>query len=200
VRQPRLDDRRVQFAALLANAALLASVWRTLQSESVLARLLPKTLSCGVAWLMKITRLPDGEAVLLAAGLSTFLSNSAVCSTGESFSVPLVSRRERVVAWGDRKALKYRRVRCTRQFDAIRYWGKFEGRWMLGNEFHFPVRPHDLPVVQSLPNRPDIGALPKIAGGDFGNLIGYPQFVADDWFQIFISFHFDRDSDLSGPC
>ena len=70
----------------------------------------------------------------------------------------------------------------------------------LGNEFHFPVRPHDLPVVQSLPNRPDIGALPKIAGGDFGNLIDYPQFVADDWFQIFISFHFDRDSDLSGPC
>jgi hypothetical protein len=66
-----------------------------------LARLLPKTLSCGVAWLMKITRLPDGEAVLLAAGVSTFLSISAVCSTGESFSVPLVSRRERVVAWGD---------------------------------------------------------------------------------------------------
>lgn len=43
---------------------------------------------------------------------------------------------------------------CTyhfiRQFDAIRFWDKFGGRWMLGDEFIYPERPKHLIVMKSL--------------------------------------------------
>jgi hypothetical protein len=37
-----------------------------------------------------------------------------------------------------------------RQFDAIRFWDKFEGRWIESDEFIFPARPVDLPRMKSL--------------------------------------------------
>ena len=32
------------------------------------------------------------------------------------------------------------------QLDAIRFWDRFEGRWLRGSEFHYPERPKDLPT------------------------------------------------------
>jgi hypothetical protein len=39
----------------------------------------------------------------------------------------------------------------TWQMDAILFWDRFEGRWLRGNEFHFPERPKDLPPTAPLP-------------------------------------------------
>jgi hypothetical protein len=54
----------------------------------------------------------------------------------------------------ERLGLRWRVFQFARQFDAIRFWDKFDGRWMWGSDFHFPVRPKDLPRMQSLPNKP----------------------------------------------
>jgi hypothetical protein len=53
----------------------------------------------------------------------------------------------------DRIGIRWRTYQFIRQFDALRFWDKFEGRWMLGNDFHFPQRPNDLPVMKSLPGK-----------------------------------------------
>ena len=52
-----------------------------------------------------------------------------------------------------RVGLRWRIFQFARQFDAIRFWDKFDGRWMLGNDFHFPERPKDLPRMQPLPGK-----------------------------------------------
>jgi hypothetical protein len=36
------------------------------------------------------------------------------------------------------------------QMDAIQFWDRFEGRWLLGSEFHYPERPKDLPPMKPL--------------------------------------------------
>jgi hypothetical protein len=40
------------------------------------------------------------------------------------------------------------------QLDAILFWDRFEGRWLLGSEFHYPERPKDLPTMKPLKNWP----------------------------------------------
>lgn len=40
-----------------------------------------------------------------------------------------------------------------RQIDAIRFWDKFDGRWLVKDEFVFPERPDDLPRMKSLKHR-----------------------------------------------
>jgi hypothetical protein len=49
--------------------------------------------------------------------------------------------------------IRWRTYQFARQLDAIRFWHKFDGRWMLKGEFHFPQRPADLPVMKSLPGK-----------------------------------------------
>jgi hypothetical protein len=36
----------------------------------------------------------------------------------------------------------------TWQMDAILFWDRFQGRWLRGNEFHYPERPRDLPQMK----------------------------------------------------
>lgn len=40
-----------------------------------------------------------------------------------------------------------------RQFDAVRFWDKFDGKWLLGDEFMTPERPGDLPRMKSLKHK-----------------------------------------------
>jgi hypothetical protein len=40
------------------------------------------------------------------------------------------------------------------QLDAMQFWDRFEGRWLLGTEFHYPERPVDLPPMKQPPNWP----------------------------------------------
>jgi len=40
------------------------------------------------------------------------------------------------------------------QLDAMQFWDRFEGRWLLGDEFHYPERPKDLPLMKSLDKWP----------------------------------------------
>jgi hypothetical protein len=42
----------------------------------------------------------------------------------------------------------------ARQVDALRFWDKFDGRWMYRESFIFPERPSDLPAMKSLPQPP----------------------------------------------
>lgn len=51
----------------------------------------------------------------------------------------------------------------TWQLDAILFWDRFEGRWLRGNEFHYPERPKDLPAMKPLENWPAFD--PKNARG-----------------------------------
>jgi hypothetical protein len=53
----------------------------------------------------------------------------------------------------DRIGIRWRAFEFERQFDAIRFWAKFDGRWMIGDGFHFPEQPKDLPLMVSLPRR-----------------------------------------------
>jgi len=53
----------------------------------------------------------------------------------------------------ERIGLRWRTFQFTRQFDAIRFWDCFDGRWMLGNDFHFPERPNRLPRMRPLPGK-----------------------------------------------
>jgi hypothetical protein len=53
----------------------------------------------------------------------------------------------------DRIGIRWRTFEFERQFDAIRFWAKFDGRWMVGDGFHFPEQPKDLPLMVSLPRR-----------------------------------------------
>jgi hypothetical protein len=43
------------------------------------------------------------------------------------------------------------------QMDAILFWDRFEGRWLRGNEFHYPERPRDLPQLKPLKGWPKFG-------------------------------------------
>jgi hypothetical protein len=40
----------------------------------------------------------------------------------------------------------------ARQVDAMMFWDKFDGRWMHQNDFFYPVRPDDMPVMKEPPN------------------------------------------------
>ncbi len=40
------------------------------------------------------------------------------------------------------------------QLDAMQFWDRFEGRWLLGTEFHYPQRPNDLPPMKQPSNLP----------------------------------------------
>jgi hypothetical protein len=44
----------------------------------------------------------------------------------------------------------------TWQLDAIQFWDRFEGRWLLGSEFHYPDRPKDLPQMKPLKKLADV--------------------------------------------
>ena len=50
----------------------------------------------------------------------------------------------------DRGGLRWRTYEFARQLDAIRFWDKFQGRWMIGSDFHFPERPAGLLPMRSL--------------------------------------------------
>jgi hypothetical protein len=52
-----------------------------------------------------------------------------------------------------RLGLRWRVFQFSRQFDGIRFWDRFDGRWMQGNDFHFPPRPKDLSPMQPLPGK-----------------------------------------------
>jgi hypothetical protein len=40
------------------------------------------------------------------------------------------------------------------QMDAILFWQRFQGRWLRGDEFHYPETPQDLPPLKELPRHP----------------------------------------------
>jgi hypothetical protein len=40
----------------------------------------------------------------------------------------------------------------TRQLDAMQFWDRFEGRWLRGNDFHYPERPKNLPAMVQAKN------------------------------------------------
>jgi hypothetical protein len=40
------------------------------------------------------------------------------------------------------------------QMDAILFWHRFQGRWLRGDEFHYPEVPQDLPPLRDLPRHP----------------------------------------------
>jgi hypothetical protein len=40
----------------------------------------------------------------------------------------------------------------AQQMDAILFWDRFEGRWLLGEEFSYPERPTNLPELKPLKN------------------------------------------------
>jgi hypothetical protein len=40
------------------------------------------------------------------------------------------------------------------QLDAMQFWDRFEGRWLLGSEFYYPERPKDLPEMKEHKNWP----------------------------------------------
>jgi hypothetical protein len=42
----------------------------------------------------------------------------------------------------------------TWQMDAILFWHRFEGRWLRGDEFHYPETPQDLPPLKDVPRHP----------------------------------------------
>jgi hypothetical protein len=41
--------------------------------------------------------------------------------------------------------------RNTWQMDAILFWHRFQGRWLRGDEFHYPEVRQDLPPLKDLP-------------------------------------------------
>jgi hypothetical protein len=38
--------------------------------------------------------------------------------------------------------------------DAILFWHRFQGRWLRGDEFHYPEVPLGLPPLKDLPRHP----------------------------------------------
>jgi hypothetical protein len=42
----------------------------------------------------------------------------------------------------------------TWQMDAILFWHRFQGRWLRGDEFHYPEPPQDLPPLKDLQRHP----------------------------------------------
>jgi hypothetical protein len=42
----------------------------------------------------------------------------------------------------------------TWQMDAILFWHRFEGRWLRGDEFHYPEVPQELPPLKDVPRHP----------------------------------------------
>jgi hypothetical protein len=40
----------------------------------------------------------------------------------------------------------------ARQVDAIIFWDRFEGRWMRHDDFFYPDRPEDMPIMKEPPN------------------------------------------------
>jgi hypothetical protein len=42
----------------------------------------------------------------------------------------------------------------TWQMDAILFWHRFQGRWLRGDEFHYPEAPQNLPPLRDLPRHP----------------------------------------------
>jgi hypothetical protein len=40
----------------------------------------------------------------------------------------------------------------ARQVDAIMFWDKFDGRWLRHNDFFYPDRPDDMPMMKMPPN------------------------------------------------
>lgn len=53
----------------------------------------------------------------------------------------------------ERGMVRWLTYEFARQFDAIRFWDKFEGKWMLNDEFIFPECPKDLPKMKSLKHK-----------------------------------------------
>jgi hypothetical protein len=50
----------------------------------------------------------------------------------------------------DRIGVRWLTYQFIYQYDAIRFWDKFQGRWMLGADFIFPERPAGLIPMRSL--------------------------------------------------
>lgn len=50
----------------------------------------------------------------------------------------------------ERIGMRWRTYQFIYQYDAIRFWDKFQGRWMLGEDFIFPERPAGVIPMQSL--------------------------------------------------
>jgi hypothetical protein len=40
----------------------------------------------------------------------------------------------------------------ARQIDAMMFWNRFNGRWIRHNDFFYPDRPEDMPVMKTPPN------------------------------------------------
>lgn len=62
-------------------------------------------------------------------------------------SLPLNSTGEKIRDGGSWHVHEF-----AHQMDAILFWAKFDGRWLRGDEFHYPERPQGLPELQSLRN------------------------------------------------
>lgn len=61
-------------------------------------------------------------------------------------SVPFDATGERI----ERGHIRWCVYEFERQFDAIRFWDKFEGKWVVADDFVFPEQPSDLPKMKSL--------------------------------------------------
>ena len=48
------------------------------------------------------------------------------------------------------------------QLDAIRFWDRFDGRWLRGEEFIYPDRPHGLPRLREPGDMDRLGRRPRI--------------------------------------
>ncbi|MGM4965763.1 hypothetical protein AB7714_19865 [Tardiphaga sp. 1201_B9_N1_1] len=53
----------------------------------------------------------------------------------------------------DRGGVRWRTYCFAWQFDAIRFWDKFNGSWMHGNQFIYPPRPANFIAMKSVSRR-----------------------------------------------
>ena len=64
-------------------------------------------------------------------------------------SLPLISTGEVIQNEGVWRVYEF-----TWQMDAILFWHRFQGRWLRGDEFHYPETPQDLPPLKDLQRHP----------------------------------------------
>jgi hypothetical protein len=70
----------------------------------------------------------------------------AICKLN---SIPLNATGEKIQGDGTWCVYEF-----TWQMDAILFWHRFQGRWLRGDEFHYPETPKDLPPLRELPRHP----------------------------------------------
>jgi hypothetical protein len=87
------------------------------------------------------------HVALLEAYLNENYDEIAACCAFNR--VPFAATGEILMVGG----VRWRTFEFARQYDGIRFWDKFEGRWVVGNDFHYPERPKGLVPMMSLRRR-----------------------------------------------